>query len=283
MSDEREEEARPESPSPTGAMMLTLLAWSVGMFTWATLLQWLGHWAAFGLALALGYGLVGTLAARGLPAPAEPRIGLRVFPRRDALQVALAVPAVLLASEIDNWVRPLIPPLTAPDETPEPEEDVLALLAVEFTITAVLLRPVLEEFFFRGVVQQGLVAWVGRAGGVALTTSLYVLAVVGFAFPLGPQHAASLGAQAAFLGPLLGLLRLATGSLLAPILAQMAMALCGLVAMSRPEAIPIPGFNAPGDHTPLAILLPAALSVAAAVWLAARNLERAPRAHRPAG
>jgi len=273
VSDEAEEE-RPEAPTPTGAMMLTLLAWAVGMFAWATLIQWLGHWTAFGIALALGYGVVGSLAARGLPQPMEPRIGLCGFPRRQALCVVLAIPAVLLASEVDNFVRPLVPPLTEPGAGNEPVEDVLALLAVEFAITSVLLRPVLEEFFFRGVVQQGLVVWLGRSGGVALTSVLFVFAVAGFAFPLGPQQAASLAAQAALLGPLLGVLRLATGSLLAPIAAQMGMAAFGMFAMSDPDSLPIPGFNTPGDHTPLGILMPAAFCVAISVRLAVGELRK---------
>jgi membrane protease YdiL (CAAX protease family) len=251
--------------------MLTLLAWAVATFTWATLSQWLEGVAAFGVGLAVGYGGVGTLAARGVPSPPGPRIGLRGFPARQLLLVALLVPAVLLVSEIDNWVRPLFPALAEPGETAEADEGALALLAVEYAISAVLLRPVLEEFFFRGVVQQGVVAWLGRSGGVALTSLLYVVAAAGFGFPHGPQHAASLAAQAALLGPLLGLLRLATGSLLAPILAQMAMAALGLLAVSQPDALPIAGFNAAGAHTPLEILLPAALSVALGIALALRD------------
>ena len=271
-----EEEAgeRPEAPTPAGATMLTLLAWAVGMFAWATLLPWVGHWGAFGVALALGYGVVGTLAARGLPTPAEPRLGLRGFERSQALWIALAVPAVLLLSEVDNVIRPLVPALTEPTPGAEPAEDVIALLAIEFTITTVLLRPVLEEFFFRGVIQQGLVVWMGASAGVALTSVLFVLAVAGFAFPLGPQYAASLAAQAAFIGPVLGLFRLATGSLLAPILLQMTMAAFGVLAMSYPDTIPIEGFNTPGDHTPFAILAPAALSVLASIVLANRELKK---------
>jgi hypothetical protein len=40
----------------------------------------------------------------------------------------------------------------------------------------------------------------------------------------------------------------------------------GVAAMAAPQVIEVPGYNAPGAHTPFAILLPALLSVAAGVW-----------------
>ena len=58
-----------------------------------------------------------------------------------------------------------------------------------------------------------------------------MLASAGFALPTGPDRVASVAAQAAFLGPLLSLLRLRTGSVLAPIAAQM-----GGAAPNRPPA-----------------------------------------------
>lgn len=266
-------EAPPPVPRPVGAVTLTLLAWATATVFWAPLVTAVGHWVALAVGLVAGYGGVGTLAARTVPPPAEERIGLHGFAPVHVPTLLLLLPAVLLASEIDNWVRPLVPALPAPEGAapPAPGADVLPYLAIEYAIASVLLRPVLEEFFFRGVIQQGVVEALGRARGVALTTFCFALAAAGFALPTGPERAASAAAQALFLGPLLGVLRLATGSVLAPMMAQIGLAVVGTVAAASPELLSIPGFNAEGDHTPLAWLLPAALSVAVAVLLCVRH------------
>ncbi len=266
-------EAAPPVPRPVGAVTLTLLAWATATIFWAALVAAAGHWVALAVGLVAGYGGIGTLAARSVPPPADARIGLRGFAPSHVAALALLLPAVLLTSEIDNWVRPLVPPLAPPAEgaPPPPDAELLPYLAIEFAIASVLLRPVLEEFFFRGVVQQGVVQALGPRRGVALTTLCFALAAGGFALPMGPELAASAAAQALFLGPLLGLLRLSSGSVLSPMLAQIGLAVTGTLAVAARETLPIPGFNTEDGHTPLAWLLPAALSVAAAVWVCARE------------
>jgi membrane protease YdiL (CAAX protease family) len=213
-----------------------------------------------GLALgtALGLGGAGTLAARALPAPAERRIGLSGFAPRLLLSVALLVPAVLLTSELDNWIARLFPAREelAPGALPG------GLAALELVLFGVLLRPVLEEFFFRGVLQQGVVGALGAVRGVLLVALLF--GVVRASFAIGDaQHALTLGAQAFCDGLLLGPLRLASGSILPGILLQMAMASAGFAALAARDVLPVPGFNTFGPaHTPLAWLTPAGLSVA---------------------
>jgi membrane protease YdiL (CAAX protease family) len=268
----------PPVPSPLGAAALTLLAWAITLSGWLMLVPDAGPAFSLALGLCMGFGGVGTLAARSVPAPAERRLGLRPMAPRFLLPIALLLPVIVLASELDNWVRPLfpvLPPPATPDETPlDPE--VARLAALEVVITFVLLRPVVEEFFFRGVVQQGLVASLGPLAGVIQTALLSGLASGGLALPYGPDRAASLAVQSAFLGVLLGLLRHTSGSLLTPILGAVAMSASGVVfAALLAERVPIPGFNAGGEHTPPWILLACAAPAALGCYLAVRFAEPA--------
>ena len=106
------------------------------------------------------------------------------------------------------------------------------------------------------------------------TALLSGLASGGLALPLGPDRAASAAVQAAFVGLLLGLLRHSSGSLLAPILASIAMSASGVVfAANLAERVPIPGFNAGGDHTPLWMLAVCAAPVALGCYLTVRFAE----------
>jgi hypothetical protein len=121
------------------------------------------------------------------------------------------------------------------------------------------------------VIQQGAVASLGAAGGVAYTAALFGLATGGLELPFGPDRAASAAVQAAFAGLLLGLLRHASGSLLAAMVAACALESLGIASVAVfGDAFPIPGYNAPGPHTPLAVLVPCAAAVALGVWLALR-------------
>jgi membrane protease YdiL (CAAX protease family) len=252
------------SPSPLGAISLTGLAW--GAMVLVTVLATPSTGGTLGIALGtvLGLGGAGTLGARAIPAPAEQRIGLTGFPMRLLFPVLLLAPYVLLVSELDNWIAELFPP-------PDPESDtsfpLVGLAAVEVVLFLVLLRPVLEEFFFRGVVQQGVVAVLGTRRGIVLTAVLFAL--VRASFGLGDtQRALTLAAQGFCEGLLLSGLRIATGSILPGVVLAMVTAGLGLLALSTKEAFVIPGFNDGSAHTPLSWLLPAALSVAAGLsWL----------------
>ncbi len=260
-------------PSPVGAAVLTILAWAIATFGFVLMLPDAGLSLALAIGLCLGYGGVGTVAARSVAPPADERLGLRGFAPRFALPILLALPAIVLASEIDNWVRPLFPALPIPDAAAEapPDEAVLRLAMVEVVIVLVLLRPVLEEFFFRGVVQQGLVAHLGAAGGVLQTALLSGLASGGLALPFGPDRAASDAVQAVFLGLWLGLLRQVSGSLLAAIVAAVLLEAASVaLGTGLAERIPIAGFNAPGEHTAVAVLAACVLPVATAVALCLR-------------
>jgi membrane protease YdiL (CAAX protease family) len=265
----------PPLPSPLGAGLLTLFGSGLTFLGWALLAPDTGHALALALGLSLGFGGVGTLAARSIPAPIEERLGLRGFAPLFLLPILLFLPSLVLGSELDNYVRPLFPSVPLPEEGGPTDPDALRLATLEFAIATALLRPVIEEFFFRGVIQQGAVAHLGAAGGVAYTAALYGFASGGLELPFGPDRAASAAVQAAFAGLLLGLLRQASGSLLAPMVAACALESLGIASVAVfAETFPIPGYNASGPHTPLAVLAPCAAAVALGVWLAAHGGRR---------
>ena len=259
-------EAPGPSPRPLGALLLTAFAWSVLVFVAAvTTPAFGGGTLGLALGLLLGFGGAGTLAARALPPPADLRIGLRGFDLRLLAPLVLLVPTVLLASELDNLVAAWLFPGAKP---PTPDDALGALDTLEWVLFAVLLRPVLEEFFFRGVLQQGVVAALGAVRGVLFTAALFALVRTSL-FAGDAYHATSLGLQALGLGVLLGFVRLATGSILPGVLVLSAIEGAGVFGYALRERLPIPGFNAPGEHTPLLWLAPSLLAVAFGIaWLA---------------
>jgi membrane protease YdiL (CAAX protease family) len=255
------------APRPLGAVVLTAFAWSVLVLITALATPAAGGTLGLALGMLLGFGGAGTLAARAMPTPAGPRIGLAGFAPELLPVLVLLLPAVLLASELDNQVAAHLFAGVKPEmegAAPGP------LDTLEWVLFGVLLRPVLEEFFFRGVVQQGVVAALGTSGGVVFAAVLFALVRTSL-FASDAYHATSFGLQALGLGVLLGFVRLASGSILASALLLTAIEASGVLAHALRETLPIPGFNAGGAHTPLSFLLPAALSVAAGVWLLARH------------
>jgi len=260
------EQPGPPFPSPLLALGVSLAAMLLYMAI-ATAAE--GN--AFGVALAsaLAFGGIGTLVARFVPEPAPVRIGLTPFPVRAALPVLLLVPAVLLSSELDNWIR-----LALDAKSPEGLGKAI-VPAAEIALLMIFLQPTVEEFFFRGVLLQGCVSGLGRLRGVLLLALLQALL-----FARGdlatPAGAASAIAQTFALAVLLGFVRLATGSVLPAIALSCTMQAAGLVGLAYPNQLAIPGFNAPGATTPVVFLLPATASVALGVWLLSQQLAREP-------
>ncbi len=266
-------EAQKPFPGPLPAVWLTVGSWLLTVFVGVALLDALGATASLGVGMAIGLGLSGTLATRGVPPPAPERIGLRGFSPRLLLPLLLLVPLALLVSEADNVVRTWLPAESAADPSGAPAGDA-ALLALEAAIVMVGLAPVVEEFFFRGVLQQGLVAAAGSARGVLSTAALYAIHHgLLIAAPAGPVSAI-VGSFAT--GAVLGYARLVSGSLLAPITVSMLLSASGLLGLQLEQELPIPGFNAPGAHTPARWLVPAVLSVGLGLRLLSRERKRPP-------
>jgi membrane protease YdiL (CAAX protease family) len=258
------------TPRPLGAVVLTAFAWSVLVLVTALATPAAGGTLGLALGMLLGFGGAGTLAARVMPPPAAARIGLGGFAPRLLLPLALLLPVVLLLSELDNQI---LAHLFGGAKPTPPAREVGPLDTLEWVLFGVLLRPVLEEFFFRGVVQQGVVSALGTGGGVLLTAALFALVRTSPFVEQPAYYAVTVGAQAFALGVLLGFVRLASGSILAGMLLLCGVEALGLLAPALAETLPIPGFNADGPHTPLEWLTSATLSVAAAAALLARHAD----------
>lgn len=273
--------SRPEAePGPWAAVWLTLAA----TFT-AQLLALVmvgptpspGAFAtALGLGFAVGYGGLGTLVARQLPPPADVRLGLRGCSPAFLVPILLLVPGVLLASELDNVAKALFPPPPPPPADPAVPPLLSVATPLDLLQNAVLvvgLAPVLLEWFFRGVLQQGLVAHLGRVGGVVLAALLSAIATTA-PLPSFPIWLAALAASFLFgLGS--GCLRLVSGSLVPAIALQMALGACDVFGRAYADRLPIPGFNAPGAHSPPALLAGALVSCVLGIALLRRLAARA--------
>jgi membrane protease YdiL (CAAX protease family) len=126
-------------------------------------------------------------------------------------------------------------------------------------IVLVGISPVVEEFLFRGVIQQGLVQRLGLLRGVTMVALLWTLLrpapVAGFA-RFFAAAIASFG-----LGWALGMVRIATGSILGSILLASSWAAIGLGSLALEGRMDLPGMNVDGTHLPVSITLASALLV----------------------
>lgn len=264
-------------PTPLQAALLTLLGAFFASAVAIAASQSMSPTSALGLGTAIGFGAAGALGAANVPHPHGVRVGLRGIAGRHVLPILLLLPAAILASEVDNVVKALLPAPDAPQVVEETLEKVSVdtrLAMIETFVVVVGIVPILEEWFFRGVVQQGLVANAGVRGGIFLTALLFAMGHGGPALSL--QAWAALVAQTLVLGLVLGYARHATGSIVAPILLHVGVNGFGVLSLAMPTWIEIPGYNAPGDHTPLALLVPSALAVAAGLGLLARERVETP-------
>lgn len=263
---------RPPFPTPFQAVLLTLMG---SFFAGAVLIvasEWMTPTGALGLGTAVGLGAAGALGASNIPPPHGARVGLRGLHARHLLPLLLLLPMALLASEIDNVVRVLLPPPDAPQVAQQVLERVptdTGLSLLETVVVVVGLVPLVEEWFFRGVLQQGLIASSGVRGGILLTALLFAM---GHGSPgASPQSWAALVAQALLLGLLLGFARHQTGSILASVFLHVGVNGLGVLALALPGLIVIPGYNAPGAHTPLWLLIPSIAAVTLGIVLLARE------------
>lgn len=300
--------ARPFPDAPI-AFLLTLASIFMGGLIGFLFLDF-GLIAAEGIGTALGIGGIATLAARRVAEPQAARLGLVSLDLRALPLVLALVPAVLVASELDNFaydadaalrarveaarstsaapaaageggeVRDEEAERTTTEESAsangsekqadrEADDEALApridpedpFSVLEGLVVVVGIAPVVHEFLFRGVLQQGLVAQLGLARGVTLAALLWtMLRPVPSTSPA--RFAAAFIAWFA-LGWLLGMLRIATGSILGPILLASLWATVGYVALVVEGRIALPGLNVDGTHVPPVVL---ALSIVLVAW-----------------
>ena len=354
----------PREPYPSigSALMLTLLAVLAAGFTGIAFIDF-GLLAAVGIGQAIGVGAVATLGAQRVAEPQAQRLGLRGLDLEAIPMILCLIPAVLLASELDNvaaeWsgdptsisetaarAREEAGALDAsleegvaandydaipadaydipsngattnaaddatnpvsnnragseraddgdarldadsetnagPDELDEPPgqsdeadrlidpDDPVSVLSA--FIVMVGISPIVEEFLFRGVIQQGIVARLGLVRGISVVALLWTLLrpapLAGFARFLA-------AAVASFaLGCALGIVRIATRSILGPILLASGWAAVGLSAVVLEGRIALPGLNVPGSHLPVLVTLASAGLVGWAGWTIYQEAER---------
>ena len=267
----RVSEAPRPFPTPLNAVLITMMG---AFFTTAIAIMvstWTTPTAAMGIGTVLGLGGAGLLGAANIPPPHAERVGLRVVSRRQLFALLLMLPIAILATEAARTVGAFFP---APDAQQIVEQTVeklpvdTDLAVIETLVVVVGLVPVVEEWFFRGVIQQGLVASLGATGGIVVTSLFFAL---GHSADISVQAWAALLAQTLLFGLAFGYARHRTGSLLAPILLHVGVNGLGFVAMAAPELISISGYNAPGAHMPPWILAPSAGLVALGVWMLSKE------------
>jgi membrane protease YdiL (CAAX protease family) len=244
--------------SPGWALGLTLFAGFLQGTIAALLFEAAGDAAAslFALSALVAFGLAFAIGAARVPPPPGPNLGFRNAPTQAWLAVPFLLAAALLASEIDNLYKLLLPP---PPELGEarPPDDLPRLL--EWLLVFAIVLPVIEEIYYRGLILPGLTRAWGNLGGVGFMALLNGLAtslvLSGWAFAYAASSAA-----------LLGVLRVCSGSILPGLLLNTALGLLGVLAARG--AFGIPGFDdTSAPHTPLGYLVPAALSVGVGIAL----------------
>jgi membrane protease YdiL (CAAX protease family) len=258
-------------PTPLNAVLITMMG---AFFTTAIAIMvssWTTPTAAIGIGTVLGLGGAGLLGAANIPPPHAERVGLRIVSRRQLFALLLMLPIAIVATEVSRTIGAIFP---APDAQQVVEQTVerlpvdTDLAVIETLIVGVGLVPVIEEWFFRGVIQQGLVASLGAVGGILVTAIFFALGHVG---STSVQAGSALFAQALLFGLVFGYARHRTGSLLAPILLHIGVNGLGVVAMAAPTLITIPGYNAAGAHAPPWILAPSIGLVALGVWMLSKE------------
>jgi membrane protease YdiL (CAAX protease family) len=270
--------AEPIYPKPLAAALLCVSAWLMTALVTVTIGgSESGELpvAALGIGEAVGIGGMAFLASLRVPEPQPARIGMRGLELAWLPALLALLPILVLSSELGNSLDAVFP---APEagELQRTLRDHLhqqnALGVLEMALVVAGIAPIVEEWLYRGVIQQGVVARLGKLPGVALAAFYFSLAHLN---PVAsPAHVVVTLASTWPLGAALGLLRLATGSLAAPILLHALYNALALLAWRFDEVVPIAGFNAEGAHTPLALLLASVASVAFAIsrlWPAARR------------
>jgi membrane protease YdiL (CAAX protease family) len=151
----------------------------------------------------------------------------------------------------DNDIKEELAPLIDPN-------DPWTLL--QAFVVMVGISPVVEEFLFRGVIQQGLVRRLGMLRGVATVALLWTMLRPA---PLAGVTRFVVATLASFgLGWALGIVRIATGSILGPILLASSWAAIGLGSLALEGRLDLPGMNVEGTHLPWSVTFASLVLVA---------------------
>jgi sodium transport system permease protein len=254
-------------PSPFQASLLALLGVFVASLIGVLLVDVTSPTTAAGIATVLGIGAAGLLGATHVPPPHAERLGLRGLRLAHAPALLLLFPIALLAAQLDPLLALWFPP---PDvaERAERLHEVLptdqGLALVETLVVAVGLSPLVEEWLFRGVIQQGLVAHLGARAGVVTTALLFALAHGGGG--LSAQSYAAVVAQTFAIGLAFGYARHVTGSLLAAIALHAGVNGLGVLSLYLGDAVAIPGADPASAFYPAWLIAASVASLALGAW-----------------
>ena len=232
---------------------------------------------AIGIGQVVGFGLIAIFATQHVPEPHAERLGLQGFRPDYGAMLLLLLPSLFLMSELDNIIRDMAP--VAPidpelEEAASPFFEPTVYGEIQRFIVIVGLAPVMEEWLFRGVVQQGLIGNLGRLRGLLLTALLFALCRLVPGLP--PSTLLSFLLVSLATGLLLGCVRIATGSLFAVILLHTGFNFISWAAGFYADEFPIDGFNVPDSHTSFQVLLPALVATGYGLMALKRALEDAP-------
>ena len=164
-----------------------------------------------------------------------------------------------------------MPAKTAPSKAPAEEEPEPLLdpsdpfNMMEAFIVSVGIAPVIHEFLFRGVIQQGLIGQLGLARGITLTALLWTM--VRPVPSTSPARFAAAFLAFFAMGWLLGLVRTASGSILGSILLASLWAAVGFASIALDGRTSLPGMNVEGTHLPAELTI---VSLAVVGWAAHR-------------
>jgi len=204
-----------------------------------------------GMGAVLAYAGLFTICALRFRQPPLQQLALVRAPASAWLAVVFLAASVVLASEIDNWVKAIFP---VPSELVATAEVVEAppFLGATLAVVELAVFPLAYELFFRGILQPLAVARIGVSAGVLLSAMLSGVAsglVFGGLWGVAPAFANSL---------VLSVLRQASGSLWPPLALH---ALTGVVTLgAQYQLFHLAGFDdTTAAHTPLEWLAVAAV------------------------
>lgn len=235
------------------AFVLALLAPLIHLL-WVILLGQIGvrlPFSAIGMAALITYGGLFALCAARFRQPPQRQLALVPAPLSAWLAVLFLAPSVVVASEIDNVLKALVPPPPLPMELVEAPRYFGTALALLY----LGVYPLVYGFFFRGVFQPLAASRLGVIAGVTLTSILS-----GFAMGFLP---AMTGAGLWVMAPAL------INALTLSILRQSAKSLWPSLALhslwgvvyicAEYRMFGLAGFDADGAHTPTTWVAGAAL------------------------
>ncbi len=141
-------------------------------------------------------------------------------------------------------------------------------------IVMVGISPIVEEFLFRGVIQQGMIARLGLLRGISMAALMWTLLRPA---PITTAGRFIVAAVASFaLGWALGVVRVASGSVLGPILLAALWSAVGLGSLAFEGSMDLPGMNVNGTHLPIGVTL---ASLALVAWAGSSLFREAEEAY----